>query len=172
MIHEVNTRSFLTEEGILKTKRYGKHSERKLEHCLVHKKGLFWGLAVEGLNINYMQGHILPELGIQVARFGWKAHIIPSDELDYYVDIIHLTEYGNGFWHYRDLYLDVAVFEAKTAEILDTDEYLAAIQADFFKKDEASLALEKTHELMNDLAKFSYSLEAYLEANDIVLEWA
>ena len=117
-----------------------------------------------------MRGQVLPNLGIQVVRFEYRKPKRTHANFDYYVDVMQVSEQGER-WVVRDLYLDILVFEGKRAEILDTDEYLAAIQEGHLNADEAAYALTTAHSLLNGLAKYGYSLEAYLQAEGVTLAW-
>ena len=115
------------------------------------------------------EGYVLPRLGVQVSRFEYRRERT-SDDFDYYVDIVRVSEQGER-WTVRDLYLDVLIFDGERAEILDTDEYLAAIREGHLEADEAAYALESAHALLNKLATFGYSLEAYLHSEGVTLTW-
>jgi len=117
-----------------------------------------------------MQGHVLPELGVQVVRFHYREPSRPRADFDFYVDIVRVVERGNR-WVVRDLYLDVIVCEGVCAEILDTTEYLAALHKGYLNADEAAYALNTAHALLNSLAKHSYSLGAWLAAQGVTLTW-
>lgn len=117
-----------------------------------------------------MRVQVLPNLGIQVARFEYHEPKRPHTNFDYYVDMVRVSEQGER-WIVRDLYLDVLVYEGKRAEIIDTDEYLAAIQEGHLDTEEAVFALTTAHTLLNGLAKHGYSLEAYLQAEGVTLAW-
>jgi len=171
MIHDVNTRTLYPLEKRVEVYRVGETSQNTPEHFRLDSTSLFWGIATDGKNINYMQAHILPVPGIQVVKFAWKAHFPDEDKIDYYIDIVNITEHSDKRWHVRDLYLDVIIIEGERAEVLDTDEYLAAIEAGFLGQEEAAFALTSLHELMNALAKHGYSLEAYLASHNIHLDW-
>ncbi len=112
-------------------------------------------------HIAYMEAYLLPALGIQVNR--WQHH--PGSEYawyDFYVDVMTF-ETGETYWTSRDLYLDVVVVEGQAAYIDDTDEYLAAIEEGHLDTEEAAYALTTAHTLLNGLAKFDYSLHAWLK---------
>ena len=117
-----------------------------------------------------MRGQVLPNLGVQVVRFEYRKPKRPHVNFDYYVDMVRVAEQGDR-WVVRDLYLDVLVFTGKRAEILDTDEYLAAIEEGHLDAEEAAYALETAHSLLNGLAEHGYSLEAYLQTEGVTLAW-
>lgn len=116
-----------------------------------------------------MEAYLLPSLSLQVNR--WSHH--PESNYawyDFYVDVMTF-DIGEALWTSRDLYLDIVVVEGERAEVLDTDEYLAAVKEGFLTRREAALALTRAHELLNGLAKYGYSLEDYLNAQAIQLKW-
>ena len=169
MIHEVNTRTFNLKEGYMLTNRPGAPPKRQLEQIKLFPKSLYWSLAVGGHNVNHMYSHILPSENIAVTQFGWNDHVKEETRCNYYIDIISVTEHTDTQWHMRDLYLDLEVFENSHATIEDTDEYLAAIDIGYLEQAEANQALETMHSLLNKLAEFNHSLEAYLASIDIHL---
>ena len=171
MIHKVNTRTFNLNEGYMLTNRPGAPPKRQLEQLKLFPKSLYWSLAINGNNVKHMYSHILPSENIAVTQFGWKDHIKAEDRCTYYIDIISVTECSESTWHMRDLYLDLEVFENRHTTIEDTDEYLAAIDAGYIVKGEANQALETMHSLLNNLAFYNHSLEAYLASIDFHLTW-
>lgn len=116
------------------------------------------------------ESHVLPTLGIEISRFGYREAYQPENPFDYYVDIVSVPERGD-LWTVRDFYLDVLVYDGERVKILDTDEYLAAIQAEHLTADEAVHALTRTHAFVNGLAQHRYTLDAYLQAEGVTLSW-
>lgn len=116
------------------------------------------------------EGHVLPKLGVEVSRFGYREAYRPENPFDYYVDVISVPEQG-GLWTVRDLYLDVLVYEGERVKILDTDEYLEALKEGHFLAGEAAHALEKAHAFVNGLAQRGYELDAFLQAEGVTLTW-
>ena len=110
-----------------------------------------------------MRGQVLPDLGLQVVQFEYREPKRPHANFDYYVDVVRVSEQGDR-WVVRDLYLDILVFEGKRAEIIDTDEYLAAVQENHLGAEEAAYALNTAHTLLNGLAQYGYSLRTWLKS--------
>ena len=110
-----------------------------------------------------MRGQVLPDLGLQVVQFKYREPKRPHANFDYYVDMVRVSERGKR-WVVRDLYLDILVFEGKRAEIIDTDEYLAAVQENHLGAEEAAYALNTAHTLLNGLAQCGYSLRTWLKS--------
>ncbi len=142
------------------------------EYLCESPHGLSYGVAFaeqQHPKLCYRESHVLPELGLEVSRFShWREAFWGG--FDYYVDIARVAERGER-WVVRDLYLDVLVYEGKRAEILDTDEYLEAVQEGHLKAEEAAYALDTAHKLLNGLAHHGYSLETYLQAEGVTLTW-
>ena len=112
-------------------------------------------------HIAYMEAYLLPALGLQV-NF-WQHQLGSSYTwYDFYVDVMAF-ETGETCWTSRDLYLDVVVVEGKAAYIADTDEFLAAQAEGLLTLEEMAYALTAAHDLLNGLAKCSYSLRAWLK---------
>ncbi|MGL4608677.1 MAG: DUF402 domain-containing protein [Trueperaceae bacterium] len=122
--------------------------------------------------IAYLKAFIIPSLGIQINHFFFYDKEIPSKYTfyDYYVDVGQVTQQTPEQWLFRDLYLDVLVVANRAAHILDTDEYLQAIQENLMATSEIGFALTRTHELMNTLAENNYSLEAYLNHHTLNID--
>ena len=80
LIHEVNTRTHFV-DGRLHSQRHGVESEEELEHHFLDAERLFWAFAVDGENINYMQGHMLLKWGFAVSKFRWKPHVVVEEKL-------------------------------------------------------------------------------------------
>jgi uncharacterized protein len=121
-------------------------------------------------HIAYVKAFLIPSLGLQINR--WQLHEGASNDYsfyDYYVDIGSI-ETNKNEWVLRDFYLDVLVVERQGAHILDTDEYLQGLQAKLLTPEEAYVALETTHHLINGLAKQHYNLESYLRDQDINID--
>lgn len=116
------------------------------------------------------ESHVLPTLGVEISRFGYRKAYRPENPFDYYVDIISVPEQGD-CWTVRDLYLDVLVYDGERVKILDTDEYLAAVQEGHLTADEAAHALTALHAFVNGLARHGYNLSAYLQAEGVTLSW-
>lgn len=116
------------------------------------------------------ESHVLPALGVEISRFGYREAYQPERPFDYYVDIVSVPEQGK-FWTVRDFYLDVLIYDGERAKILDTDEYLAAIQEGHLTADEAAHALTALHAFVNGLARHGYNLDAYLQAEGVTLSW-
>ena len=132
--------------------------------------GLFCKFAVKNKYITHHFSQVLPSLNLLVTHFNWHSEH-PLGNYDYYIDIVGEVEQGEEVWTVRDLYLDVLVFEGKRAKVLDTDEYLQAVDAGHFRPGERDLALERTHWLVNGLGEHGYHLDPFLAQQGVYLDW-
>ena len=132
-----------------------------------HSHGLYVERAFVGHpTICYWQAHILPELHLQICKF------IPhtgEHELEYYIDIISVEKDGY-LWRVKDLYLDLGIGWDGNLRIMDTDELFEAVGAGLIGVQEASLASQTLHNLINLISEQG-SLEAALRAMGVALEW-
>lgn len=155
--HDTARRQHTTNTGI-----------RDVEVYREHAHGLFVARPfVAHPRIAYWEAHLLPELGVQLARYtlqgGRRDH-------DYYLDIADVTRDGD-VWSVRDLYLDVVVWEGRRAEVLDTDELLAARAEGFIGEGEALAAVERAHAVLNGLSAHEYRVDAWLAEHGVALGW-
>jgi predicted RNA-binding protein associated with RNAse of E/G family len=142
------------------------------EHLYDTPYGLSYGVAFteeQHPKLSSRESQVLPALGLEVSRFAYRRRAFWRG-FDYYVDIARVSERGDR-WVVRDLYLDVLVYEGKRAEIVDTDEYLAAVKEGHLSAEEAAYALFAAHKLLNGLAEQDYSLEGWLRAQGVTLTW-
>lgn len=141
---------------------------RPVETYAEHPHGLYVARPfVAHPRIRYWEAHLLPELGVQLCRY--ELHGDRRD-FDYYMDVACITRHGD-VWSVRDLYLDLIVWNGVRAEILDTDELLAARRAGLVGEDESLLAVEQAHAILNRLAQHHYRVEDWLQAEGIHLTW-
>jgi uncharacterized protein len=123
-------------------------------------------------HISYLKGFVIYDLGIQISQFKYHTANVPDKYgfYDYYVDVGTVKK-DKSLWLLKDLYLDILVVQTKAAHILDTDEFLQALQENLITPDEAAFALTTTHDLINGLANCHYNLESYLDTKGIKLPW-
>ena len=175
MIHPV-TLIYLNLDAREKTRDKSDGVERySLETVQPRPYGLFYAHSVEDDKyVAHMACQVIPSLNLQITRFTWRTDDHPYGDYNYYIDIIgevQQSKSGQGEWTLRDLYLDVLVYEGKKVKIIDTDDYLQAVEAGHFRPGERELTLERTHWLVNQLGEHGYSLERFLAQHDIHLEW-
>ena len=132
---------------------------------------LYAHLTPDNKHVTRHISHVLPSLSLQVTRFNWRNTYHPYGAYDYYIDVIGEVRQNKEVWTVRDLYLDVLVLEGRWAKIIDTDEYLQAVDARHFLPGERDLALERTHWLVNGLGEHGYHLDSFLAEHQIHLDW-
>ena len=172
MIHPVTV---ITLDLDAKTKVRDKGGEVErydLETARAHPHGVLYAHPTpDNKHVTRHISHVLPSLNLQVTRFNWRDTEHPYGVYDYYIDIIGEVERDGEVWTLRDLYLDVLVLEGKWARVIDTEEYLQAVDAGHFLSGERDLALERTHWLVNGLGEHGYRLDPFLAQHDIRLDW-
>lgn len=121
--------------------------------------------------ISYWQAHLLPDslpggLGIQLCQYdfhGERAH-------DFYIDVVSISRQDH-VWTVRDHYLDLLVWNGLCAEIADTDELSAALEAGDILPPEFAAAVSGAHTVVNGLARHGYDVQAWLGSQELSLEW-
>lgn len=130
--------------------------------------GLFVGRHFEGHpRIRHWQAHLLPELNMVVCRYDFHG----PREHDYYLDVARITS-QNHLWTVEDLYLDLIVHDGLRAEILDTDELLAARAAGYLSEGDMQQAVAVAHQALSGLARAGYSLTGWLASHGVELDWS
>ena len=74
-------------------------------------------------------------------------------------------------WSVHDHYLDLLVHDGIAAEIVDTDELLAAHRAGYITAETCMNAVIAAHEVLSGLARARYDLHAWLGTRGVALEW-
>ncbi|MFK7600846.1 DUF402 domain-containing protein [Deinococcus sp. SM5_A1] len=154
--HDVQAKCHYTNTGVRAVKTYRETSA-----------GLYVARDFVGHpRIRHWQAHLLPAQHLVVCRYAFHGR----REHDYYIDVAQITREG-GVWNVRDLYLDIVLHDGLGAEIADTDELLAAWEAGFLTSDELRQAIEVAHGTVSELARAEYTLNHWLTAQDLRLEW-
>lgn len=154
--HDVQARQHHTNTGIRPVQTYREHP-----HGLLVARDF-----VAHPRIRHWQAHLLPRLGVVVCRYDFHG----PREHDYYIDVATITHAGD-LWTVRDHYLDLLVHEGLTAEIVDTDELLAAHAAGYIGTPELHHAVATAHRVLAGLARARYSVEGWLGAEGVRVEW-
>jgi len=117
---------------------------------------------------HWIESWLLPDLGIVVSDWWWN----PGHERDqdFYLDIA-LVERGEHVWRTTDLYLDVVVRTGRWSELLDVDEFVAAVRAGLVDEPTAEWALERSHAVLAGLAAHGHDLDAWLATHGVTLTW-
>ncbi|RJQ72773.1 DUF402 domain-containing protein [Pseudonocardiaceae bacterium YIM PH 21723] len=116
----------------------------------------------------YLESWFLPELGLRVTEWQWRPEAVLDQ--DFYIDIVDI-ETGDDLWRARDLYLDIVLRQKKDAEVLDTDELIAALAAGLIDFPAAERALENTFRTVTGIAKHGHDLDRWLATHGIQLHW-
>lgn len=154
--HDTQRREHHTRTGIRPVDTYQEH---------VH--GLFVARPfTQHPRIRYWQAHLLPQLGVQLCRYDFHG----AREHDYYLDIASITREGP-VWSVRDYYLDLTVWDGLSAEIVDTDELLAAHAAGMIATPEMHAAVDGAHRVLRELAQSRYSVSDWLMGQGMQLSW-
>jgi uncharacterized protein len=151
--------------------------QRPVEVYRQHQKGLYVARAFQNHpRVAYWQAHLLPGLlddglsrcglGLQVCRYDFHG----ERDHDYYIDIATITQCEH-LWTVRDHYLDVLVWNGLSAEIIDTDELNAAIQAGYIDEREYAAAMAGAHRVLGGLAMHGYDLRRWLHSFGVRLDW-
>ena len=116
----------------------------------------------------WMETWLLPDLGIAVTDWWWKpGH---EREQDYYVDICEIVR-DSGRWVLTDHYLDIVVRNGLSAEVIDVDEFVAAVALGLLEPAAAEAAMHRTHHAVDALAAHDHDLDAWLATLGVVLDW-
>lgn len=154
--HDVAVREHHTNTGIRPVHTYREHAY-----------GLFVARDFVGHpRIRHWQAHLLPALGVVVCRYDFHG----AREHDYYIDIATVTRQGD-LWTVRDHYLDVIVHDGIAAEIVDTDELLAAHEAGFIGACDLHRAVTTAHRVLSGLARARYSVPGWLSGQGVAVDW-
>lgn len=111
---------------------------------------------------------LLPDLGLRVTRWAW--HPGHERDLDFYLDVVDV-EVGEQQWRTLDRYLDVEVRDGRSADLLDVDEFVLAVQARLLDAATAQRAVERACAAVDGLARHGYQLSAWLRDSGIELSW-
>lgn len=116
--------------------------------------------------VRHWQAHLLPGLGVVVCRYEFHG----PREHDFYLDIATITRRGE-IWTVRDHYLDLLIHEGVAAEIVDTDELLAAHRAGLIETSELHHAVTTAHHVLSGLARARYDLGGWLAGQGVGVTW-
>lgn len=154
--HDVAARQHHTNTGVRSV-----HTYQETPHGLFVARDF-----VAHPRIRHWQAHLLPTLNVVVCQYDFHEH----REHDFYLDIAQISREGD-LWTVRDYYLDVVVHDGVMAEIVDTDELLAAREAGFISEREMQRAITVAHHALAGLAHARYSLHDWLSAQGVQIGW-
>lgn len=154
--HDVAERQHHTNTGVRSVQTY-----RETPHGLYVSRPF-----VAHPRIRHWQAHLLPHMQLVICRYDFHGR----REHDYYIDVAQVTRNGP-VWTVRDLYLDIVLHDGLMAEIIDTDELLAAREADLITEREMHRAVTVAHHTLASLARAHYSLREWQEQQHLSLDW-
>lgn len=112
---------------------------------------------------------LLPSLGLRV--ISWIPRPGASGIEDYYIDIAAITVDGPRF-HMTDYYLDIRLWENDRAELIDHDEFVAAVAAGHLDQRQAKQAMADAFRAVDGIARHNYRLAGWLaDDHGIHLTW-
>lgn len=130
-----------------------------------------WGLylsrpVVARPNAWWIETWVLPELGVCLSDWRWR----PGHERDQdvYVDVAAITREGRRL-HMTDLYLDLVVRRGRGTDVIDVDEFVAAVAQGLVGTDLAEYALERSHAVLEGLVRHDHDHVAWLASLGIDL---
>nr|WP_255497423.1 DUF402 domain-containing protein [Pseudonocardia sp. SID8383] len=117
-------------------------------------------------NAWWIETWVLPELGVCLSDWQWR----PGHERDQdvYVDVAAITREGRRL-HMTDLYLDLVVRRGRGTDVIDVDEFVAAVAQGLVGTDLAEYALERSHAVLDGLVRHDHDHVAWLASLGIDL---
>lgn len=153
-----------------RTNTDSKQQVRAVDTYRVESFGLYMARPiVDHPKLRYVESWLLPDFGIRVSDFRWRAG--QERNQDFYLDVVNI-EPGPDCWRTVDLYLDIVVATGQFARVIDTDEFVTALRADLLTPETAQQAMDTTHAVVDGLAQHDYDLDAWLLGGGIELTWA
>jgi hypothetical protein len=131
--------------------------------------GLYMSRAMVGRPSAYwMRSWLLPALGLAVTDFSWN----PGHERDqdFYLDVCAIDRDGDR-WRLTDLYLDIVLRTGRGADVIDLDEFVAAVGGGLLDARQAEHALRCSYAAADGLAAHGYDLDAWLAGHGVALTW-
>jgi len=131
--------------------------------------GLYMSRAmVDRPTAHWVEAWLLPELGICVTDWWWNpGH---TRDQDFYLDICEIARDGDR-WLLTDHYLDIVVRNRRGAEVVDLDEFVAAVGLGLLDAVTAEAALGRSYRALQGIAAHGHDLDAWLGGLGITLEW-
>jgi predicted RNA-binding protein associated with RNAse of E/G family len=142
---------------------------RAVDEYAVHPWGLYLARPTPGrAQFHYLESWLLPSLGLRATVF----HFNPGHERDhdYYLDVGEFTP-GPDVWRSEDHYLDIEVRTGTAAAVADVDELLAAVREGLLTPEVAELAVRRTVDAVDGLARNGYDLGRWLAVRGVQLSW-
>ncbi|MFC3965849.1 DUF402 domain-containing protein [Nocardia jiangsuensis] len=131
--------------------------------------GLYMSRTADHPRFEHMESWLLPDLGVRATIFHFRAGERPDQ--DVYLDIGVFRPVAPQRWRALDHYLDIAVQNGREAELLDTDELLAALEAGLIDAAAAEAAVLNATYAIEGLAAHGYSVDAWAGSLGMALSW-
>ncbi|SHL30533.1 hypothetical protein SAMN05443637_1247 [Pseudonocardia thermophila] len=131
--------------------------------------GLYMSRPVVGRpSAHWIETWLLPDLGIAVSDWAWN----PGHERDqdFYLDIATISRDGSRYV-LVDHYLDIVVQQRRSTQVIDVDEFTAAVAAGLIDPAAAEYALNAMVQAVTGLAANANDLDAWLAGLGIRLTW-
>ncbi|WP_222131268.1 DUF402 domain-containing protein [Pseudonocardia sp. C8] len=144
-----------------------KGTRREIETLREEEWGLYLSRPIVARpNAWWIESWVIPELGVCLSDWRWR----PGHERDQdaYLDIASFTRDGRRI-RMTDLYLDLVVHRGRATEVIDVDEYVTAVAQGLLEPALAEYALERSHAVLDGLARHGHDHEAWLAAHGIDL---
>lgn len=141
--------------------------ERPLDTLREHEWGLYLSRPIVGRESAWwIETWVLPELGWCLSDWYWR----PGHERDQdlYIDIAEIERDGR-LLRMTDLYLDLVVHRGRATDLLDADEFVAAVAEGLLDTRRAEYALERSHAALDGLARYGHDHEAWLASLGVEL---
>jgi predicted RNA-binding protein associated with RNAse of E/G family len=131
--------------------------------------GLYMSRAiVDRSTAHWIQSWLLPDLGLCVTNWWWNpGH---HRDQDFYLDVCEIERDGDR-WRLTDHYLDIVVRTGRDAEVIDVDEFVAAVASGLLSPAAAEAAMHRTHRAVDGIARHGHDLDAWLDGFGIALSW-
>ena len=146
-----------------------KGHQRPVDEYRVTPFGLYMSRAmVNRPTAHWIQSWLLPELGLCVTDWWWNpGH---ARDQDFYLDVCEIVRDGDR-WLLTDHYLDILVRTRRGAEVIDVDEFVAAVALGLLDPASAESAMQRAYRAVDGIASHGHDLDAWLGGMQIELSW-
>lgn len=133
--------------------------------------GLYMSRSMEAHpRCSWVESWLLPELGIRVTDWWFRPGERP--EQDYYIDIAHIdVDRSERRWRTTDHYLDIVLNVGRDPEVIDMDEFTAAVRLGLLDQPTAEQALDRTFRAVIGITTHGNNLDGWLASLGIRLTW-
>ena len=117
---------------------------------------------------HWIECWLLPDLGLCVTDWWWKPGQVRDQ--DFYLDVCDIVRHGDS-WLLTDHYLDIVLQNRRGAQVIDVDEFVAAVALGLLDPASAEAAMHRTLRAVDGLAAHGYDLDLWLARMGIELTW-